>query len=404
MRRSVGIAAAAAAFAAAVLVTRSWRIDFPYSIDFQTYWLAGSRVLQGEGARIYEPGGSVLGIPAELAASEFKNLPVVAVVFAPFGALDYLVAKRVFWWLSLLAIAATAWVCGRWLVPAMVGPPLARSLGAFALIAVMAPAHISLRHGQTTAWVVLLVAAWWALLVSRRPVWAGVALAGACLIKFPPFALLALDALRARWRAVLGCSATIAGVAVLSVVLFGPALHRVYAAGVLEQSGQVMTGHNNQSLTATVTRVFEPPVPLNDWTPRPAPAAATWAMRFVALALAVGAGLHIRKVRDVSLLRLPYEGLAASALGIVVLPVAWDHYFLLLAPGMIAAGAALMVRGERGLIAGLGVAYVLVGVPTPAAWLDRAATSGWIDGLLVSHYFVGAVVAIVVALLALRKM
>ena len=402
-RRSTGLAAGAAVFALAVLLVRSWRIDYPYSIDFQTYWLAGSRVLHGEAGKLYEPGGGEpAGLPASLAASEFKNMPIVAVAFAPFGAAPYLPAKRAFWWLSLGALFATAWVAGRWLVPEAVGPVAARCLGAFAVIAVMAPTHTALRHGQTTPFVALLVAVWWALLVRGRAAWAGAALAGACLIKFPPFALLALDALRARWRAVGACLGALAGVGLLSVVLFGPALHRIYASGVLEQGGQVMTGHNNQSLTATVTRVFEP-VPLNDWTPRPAPPAATWALRLVALVLAVGAGFHMRKVRDLSLTRLPYEGLAASALGVVVLPVAWDHYFLLLAPGMIAAGAALMVRGERGLLFGLGAAYVLIGVPTPAAWLERASTSGAVDGLLVSHYFVGAVVAIVVALVALRR-
>ena len=359
-------------------------------------------MLHGEAGKLYEPGGAEAGLPSSLAASEFKNAPIVAVAFAPFGTAGYLPAKRAFWWLSLAALCATAWVCGRWLVPEAVGPVAARVLGSFAVIAVMAPTQAALRHGQTTPWVALLVAAWWALVATRRPVSAGIALAGACLIKFPPFALLALDALRARWRAVSACLAALAGVGLLSIVLFGPALHRIYASGVLEQSGQVMTGHNNQSLTATVTRVLAP-APLNDWTPRPAPAAATWALRLVALVLAVGAGFHMRRVRDLSLVRLPYEGLAAIALGVVVLPVAWDHYFLLLAPGMIAAGAALMMRGERGLLFGLGAAYVLIGVPTPAAWLERASTTGAVDGLLVSHYFVGAVVAVVVALLALRR-
>ena len=401
-RRSTGLAAGAAVFALAVLLVRSWRSDYPYSIDFQTYWLAGSRVLHGEAENLYAPGGVADGLPAELSACEFKNLPVVAVAFAPFGAVPYPTAKRAFWWLSLAAIVATAWVIGRWLVPESIGPVPARVLGAFAVLGVMAPTHIALRHGQTTPFVVLLVAAWWALLVRRRPGWAGVALAGACLIKFPPFGLLALDTLRARWRAVAGCLAALAVVGLLSVVLFGPALHRVYAAGVLEQSGAVMTGHNNQSLTATVTRVFEP-VPLNDWTPRPVPPVASWALRFVALALAVAAGFHIRRVRDLSLARLPFEGLAAIALGVVVLPVAWDHYFLLLAPGMIAAASALLIRRDTGLIVGLLIAFLLVAVPTPSAWLERGSTSGWLDGLRVSHYFLGAVVAVAVSLLALRR-
>ena len=401
--RAVGLATIAAVAAAAVLLARAWRIDFDYSIDFQTYWLAGSRVLHGEAARLYEPGGGeAAGVPASMGPGEFKNLPVVAVAFVPFAALDYSVAKRAFWWLSLLALVATAWIVGRYLVPEAIGPPLARFLGAFALIAVMAPTHIALRHGQTTPWAALLVAAWGALLYRGYPTWAGGALAGACVVKFPPLALLGLDALRGRWRAVGACLGAGAGVVLLSLAAFGTSLHATYARGVLEQSRQVMTGHNNQSLVAVVTRVVSP-APLNDWTPRPIAPAASWAVRFVALWLAVWAGFHGWKGGDAGPSRLPFESLAALSIGIVVLPVAWDHYFLLLAPALIAVAAALAIRSDRGPLAGLLVAFVLLAVPTPSAWLERHTTAGFLDGLIVSHYFMGAVVACVVALVALPR-
>ena len=47
-------AALAALLSLALLGVRSWRIDYPYSIDFQVYWLAGSRVATGEAASLYE--------------------------------------------------------------------------------------------------------------------------------------------------------------------------------------------------------------------------------------------------------------------------------------------------------------------------------------------------------------
>lgn len=400
VRRATGLATIAALAGLAVLLDRAWKIDFDYSIDFQTYWLAGSRLLQGEAAKLYDAGGGAAdGVPASMAAGEFKNLPVVAVAFVPLGALDYAVAKRVFWWLSLGALVATAWIVGRFLVPEAIGPPLARCLGAFALIAVMAPAQIALRHGQTTPWVALLVAAWGALLRRGLPTWAGGALAGACVVKFPPLALAGLDAVRGRWRAVTTCLAVLAGVLLLSLAAFGTSLHATYARGVLEQSRQVMTGHNNQSLAAVVTRLAAP-APLNDWTPRRMAPGAAWIVRLLALGLVVWAGLRGSKGRDPSLSRLPYEGLAALSIGIIILPVAWDHYFLLLAPGVIAVAGGLALRGRPGLLAGLLVAYVLLAVPTPTAWLDRQVTASFLDGLLVSHYFVGAVVACVVAVLS----
>jgi alpha-1,2-mannosyltransferase len=397
----MGLAAVAAVAALGALVSRAWPIDFDYSIDFQTYWLAGSRVLHGEAAKLYDAGGGpAQGVPALMAASEFKNIPIVAVAFVPLATLDYAVAKRVFWWLSLVALVGTSWIVGRFLVPEAIGPPLARCLGAFALIAVMAPTQIALRHGQTTPLLALLVAAWATLLRRGLPSWAGGALAGACVVKFPPLALAGLDAVRGRWRSVGTCLAVLAGVLLLSFAAFGTSLHWTYARGVLEQAGQVMTGHNNQSLAAVVTRLAAP-APLNDWTPRAVAPGAAWIGRLVLLGLAVWAGLRGMKERDPSLARLPYEGLAALAIGIVILPVAWDHYFLLLAPGLIAvAGALALRRGRPGLLAALLVAYVLLSVPTPTAWLDRQITVSFFDGLIVSHYFVGAVIAAVVAVLS----
>ena len=43
MRLRLLLAAVLAVSALALCVARSWRIDFPYSIDFQVYWLAGKR-------------------------------------------------------------------------------------------------------------------------------------------------------------------------------------------------------------------------------------------------------------------------------------------------------------------------------------------------------------------------
>ena len=102
-----------------LLVARSWRIDQPYSIDFQTYWLAGSRVAAGEAEDLYRPGGGPAeGIPLELPANEFKNLPIVSALFVPFARTAYLTAKRIFWWVGLGALAAAA--CGGSMVAALV--------------------------------------------------------------------------------------------------------------------------------------------------------------------------------------------------------------------------------------------------------------------------------------------
>ena len=121
MRQKTGpllLALAAALLACGLLAVRSWKIDHPYSIDFQVYWLAGSRVAAGDAAALYEPGGGPdEGVPLEMPRFEFKNLPIVSVAFVPFASLDYVSAKRVFWWISFGALLGSAVLLGRFVLP-----------------------------------------------------------------------------------------------------------------------------------------------------------------------------------------------------------------------------------------------------------------------------------------------
>jgi hypothetical protein len=406
-----GVAAAAIAGAAlALLLARSWRIDYGYSIDFQTYWLAGSRLLHGRASDLYAAGGGPEnGTPAVLAAGEFKNIPLVATVFVPFALLDYPVAKRAFWWLSLGALAATAWVLGRWVLPPAWGTTATRALGSFAALAAIAPTHIALRHGQTTPFVTLLLTVYLASSLARRPAAAGRVLALACLVKFPPLVLVPLDVARGRRRIAVQCVLALGGALFVSLAAFGSALHRDYAAGIASQAGSVMTGHNNQSLTAVAARLLEN-APTNDWTPRPAGAGARAAALGVGIMLVLIVGFRLLRPRggldpDPYGPRLPLEFAAVLPLGVVLLPVAWDHYLLLAAPGLVATVAAISAdRGAKraALVAAAIGAYLLIGVPTPSRWLEAATTGDWRHALLVSHYFIGALAVSGLALAALQ--
>jgi len=392
-RRGAALIVAALA-APIVLLRQAWRIDYPYSIDFQTYWLAGRRLLDGDAARLYEAGGgAAAGIPLTLAAEEFKNLPLVAWGFAPLATLDYLVAKRLFWFILLAALLAAAWLIGTRLLPARFGGPGQRALLAATVLALAAPAHIALRHGQTTPLVLLALAAWMAWR-DARPVAGGLALAAATLVKIPTLSLPLLDLVEGRLRSVaLWAGATAAAVAV-SVMLFGAELHATWARALLSNSGTVMTGHNNQSAAAVAARLVGV-APTRDWTPREkTPAERALGAGLAALALAPAAGLLLRAALrrsrpDGRLLAFP---LLAGA--IVALPVAWDHYLLLLA-----APAAALLAGldERGLLrrwdvlAALGTGALLLLLPTPGFVIDLRSHPGPGGAALLSHGFLGAV-------------
>jgi hypothetical protein len=390
------VAGLAAVVAAGLLFARSWSIDVPYSIDFQVYWLAGARAAAGHADALYDPGGGPAdGTPREMPAYEFKNLPIVSLAFAPFAALDYLPAKRVFWWVAFACLLASGALLGRFVLPADLGATWTRIGWATALLCAMAPAHISLRHGQTTAVVLLPVTAYLAARLRGRDLAAGACLALASAVKIPVLALGAVESLRGRSRVVAAWIAGLAAIVGLSLGIFGPELHRQYLAGLRQHAGSVMTGHNNQSIVAIATRL-PGGAPVNDWEPRAIPAVALAATVVSTAVLAVVLVMSLARGGGAANPGLAFP--AALSLGIVALPVAWDHYFLLLGPALVSLAVGLRALGllRRPLVAGsLAAAAAALALPTPRWAIDGASAWGLPGGLLLSHYGLGALAVFV---------
>jgi glycosyl transferase family 87 len=299
------------------------------------------------------------------------------------------------------------------------GRPSHRVAASVAFLCAFGPAQIALRHGQTTPLVLLVLTLFLAASRSGRGALAGVALAAATLVKIPLLALSALEILRRRWVAAATWLSATLGLVLVSLFAFGPALHRAYVDGLLANAGAVMTGHNNQSIAALLARLAGG-APLFDWTPRPTPraqrlaCAACIGLLGVAVVLAsLAAGRRARTTLSGAsgpeAARNAFEHAACLALGLVALPVAWDHYFLLLAPALLLLAAALEERGllRRPIIAALLVVAVLaVAVPTPDAVLEafesRPDLPGWLAALSLTHYGLGALVIVALSLFALR--
>jgi len=401
-------ALAAAVLAMSLLALRAWNIDYDYSIDFQAYWLGGQRVAAGQAADLYAAGGGPgAGTPQALVAHEFKNIPLVAAAFAPLARLPYPTAKRVFWWINLAAVMATALVLGRWVMPARWGPPLQRSLICLAALAAMAPTHIALRHAQTTPLITLLLALALAAALRQRDADSGLLLAAAFLIKWPAAVIAAADFVRGRWRAAVAFTALTAGALALSLLLFGADLHAAYLDGVTENIGTVMTGHNNQSVAAVVTRLGGS-APVRDWTPQAMTPAARAVTLALSLALLAGVVATLRCTRGQK--RAPrtrrLEFAALSTLGIILLPVAWDHYFMMLVPGLAALAVVLSEDGLLGrppIFLLLMASVAALALPSPTFLLDAAPRLGFLGGLLLSHYFAGALGILALVTVAARR-
>lgn len=330
--------------------------------DFAGYYGAAQVVLAGEPERLYRSE-----------RKWFTNLPVVALLLAPLGSLDYRVAWRLFWWLQVLSFvtsfALLLWGLRRHL------PPLtaAGALLAGAVFLCFGPVlRRCLVLGQTTPMVLLGMVGVWLLCRAQRPRLAGLLLGAVCLVKIPPLVWVAIFALRRRLElAGLAVAVLAAGVAA-SWLLFGGEVLGQYAERVIWSNvGRSHAAFNNRSLDGALTRALTERS-LLDWDPEPRHPAVSLALGAVGLGLggllAARGGLRLawprRAPRDDDPRggSLELELALGAALMLLVFPIVWVHYYLLLALPM----ALLPFWWRR---SGLPVSAAAVALLAAGTWL-----------------------------------
>ena len=197
----------------------SLRTAFPLP-DHLARWTAGSMVVHGNVASLYDPAAQSR-LQVDVGAdrlSWFVSPPYVALLFVPFGLLPYPVSGVVW---TLLSMALLAWSAR-----AVAGlNPRFSALGTgrgMLLAASCQPVLELVGGGQDTALVVAALVGGVRLVALGRA-FAGGVLLGVMVVK-PQLAVLvpvALLALRA-WRAVAGTAVTVLVLGALATVLLGP--------------------------------------------------------------------------------------------------------------------------------------------------------------------------------------
>jgi alpha-1,2-mannosyltransferase len=212
------------------------------SSDFVSFYAAGKLVLAGTPALAYDQAAHFLmqqrftvdGAPYQY----FFYPPVMLLLFAPLAMLPYYAAFYLFEFATMAAFLLTIRAILRepgwaWIAPALAFPAVFWTFGL----------------GQN-AFLTAALFGGFTLLIDRRPAFAGMLLGLLCYK--PHFGLLAPVGLASggRWRAFLGAGATVAGLAGLSVALFGAETWQaylaafagsdsVYAAGRIDYAGIV---------------------------------------------------------------------------------------------------------------------------------------------------------------------
>jgi hypothetical protein len=328
----------------------------------------------------------------------FVNIPVVALPFVPLAMLTRSDAEHSYLILGLVVLGLT-WAAHRRLLQA--SPELALVLAGLFLI--NGPLYNSLREGNSTHFLLgLLVAAFLALRAGKE-FRAGALIAVCGVAKLPLLLLGAPLVLRRRWNAAAGFAAGGAGLLGLSLVIFGFELHQTWWNNIIApSSGEPVGAFNVQSIDGFLARLLTGGRHLRDWAPIPGLGIEFTALRWLLMGgFAGGAGWVCWRAgapRDERSWQI--ELCIALCLALLVSPISWTHYYLLL---LLPVGLCLADRARLpGGWVGTGLLWlsvVLISLPvrpvmarTP--WL-RALMSQW----LISHYVFGAVLLLGLLLL-----
>jgi hypothetical protein len=305
-----------------------WQISEPailFSDFFKAYYPAGEAVLADEVASLYREGAEVT----------FVNMPIMAFLFAPLGRLDDFDAGWIFLALGLTAALAS------WALLARIGRYRGSSAALLAFIFLInGPMVNSLREGNTTHFLLLLLAL--ALLLWRAG-WdysAGLVLGFCALFKLPLLLFGGYFLLRRRWRILAGGATMAALIIGLSLWLFGLATHIAwYRVCVEPYMLGVIPAFNVQSIDAFLLRLSTGAALLQDWAPMPLPPVYRVVRTILLLAIygaavaliwragrreplpRVSGGLSTRDLTEFSLI---------LTVALVSSPLAWTHYYLLL--------------------------------------------------------------------------
>jgi hypothetical protein len=363
-----------------------WSVSEPadlFSDFYKAYFHAGDLLLTDGAVATWES--------VESADVGFVNIPILAWLFVPLAMLGEPAAGWAFLALGVVAIAAIYALLLR------LGDFDVAS-GAMLALSILAcgPLVNSLREGNTTHFILLLLV--FALLLWRagHEYAAGLVLGVCALFKLPLLLFGLYVLLRGRWRMVAGGATAIVGTGLLSVAVFGIQINIDWYRNCIEPFlGGVIPAFNVQSIDGFLARLETGPTMLMEWGPKAAPlwhkiirnvvVAAMFVLAFVAIIRGDRSAPGERPFE-----RYTLEFSILLVLAVVTSPVSWSHYYLLLLlPWGLYLGGRLGLPDDAAtrwlmaggmLLAALPVIVLPLGSGLVAAIVSRTIVSAWMFG------------------------
>jgi hypothetical protein len=274
------------------------------------------------------------------AADGFIGPPFQALFFAPFAAIagwQPMAAKLVWHALNVGCLAIGVWFSLRacdaadlsrrpWL-PMLFAP----------LLAILLPAQTNFEHQNMNALLLALIAGATWHVTAGSAVAAGILVGTATALKAFPVILIAYLAIRRHWIAAIAATATAAVLSLLPAVVYGASgfADLVQDFVRLGNSGWPIRV-NNQSLIAVTDRLLISGIGANAQGVHTFSDAGPFVAGFWIVAMALGVAMLAPLVSTPRRrANVPAELAAVTTAAILISPIAWDHYWLLMLPGFL---------------------------------------------------------------------
>lgn len=288
--------------------------------DFQVYLETGRRLLAA--APLYDGSSPGLGV---------TGTPLLASVFIPLALLDAQspVAARIAWYaagLIFLWFGVKYW-------SRSIDTSGSFAWAGFALICVIFPLQTNFEH-QNLNPLLLFLLGYAALAFSRdRHAIGGAAIGTAAALKVFPALLIVYLAYRRFWAALAAAVGAGVALTLFPMLRYGLGAADQFTAWWRISNGGWPTRSNNQSLVAAVDRAVtgfgEPHVTVSDNLLTPIVTA------LLAVVLMITFVIATRRSRPA--LTISREIAAVMVLAVLLSPIAWDHYWVLLFPAFLVA-------------------------------------------------------------------
>lgn len=326
---------------------RSLRPPPAAGVDFFQDWAAARNLLNGDSpygdildaAQVYLGRGAnpVAGIASP------AHPPTAVLVVTPFALLDYPEAMVVW---NLVSLALFVCAVGLLLRGLSLRLPLLAILPALALLLISPPFRMQVNQGQFNLLLLALLVGGWYAVGAERPVLGGALLGSAAALKLFPALLLIHYALRREWKVAIAGTSMMVMLMAISAVIVGLESTNDFLTRVLPSVDSFKAGWRNVSIHGFWWKLFFPGLELLDAAraspelsrvsinpPLRSPAVASWASLVSVLVILVVWGRHILKGMG----RVPADVQLALTLVVMVLvsPVAWLHYLVLLIPSFV---------------------------------------------------------------------